>query len=103
MVFCHSPPWDSTLAVNDNISVTTSRDILEAMARGDGPAHTLVALGYAGWGEGQLEMEMTANAWLTVPGSTDILFATPLADRWRRAAETIGVDITALSSGAGHA
>ncbi len=95
--------YASTLVVADGVRINTSRDILEALASWSGPERCLFALGYAGWGEGQLETEMTANAWLTVPGSTDILFATPLADRWRRAAETIGVDITALSSGAGHA
>ena len=63
----HTAPWDSTLAVNEDISITTSRDILEAMARGDGPSRTLVALGYAGWGAGQLEREIQENAWLSGP------------------------------------
>ena len=63
----HTEPWDSTLTVDDTISITTSRDILEAMASGEGPAQTLVALGYAGWGAGQLEREIQENAWLSGP------------------------------------
>ena len=99
----HSPPWDSTLAVNDDISVTTSRDILEAMARGDGPAHTLVALGYAGWGAGQLERELQENAWLSGPSDESILFELPPDQRWEAAARLLGVDVNLLSSEAGHA
>ncbi len=95
--------YASTLEVADGVRITTSKDILEALASGTGPRRCLFALGYAGWAEGQLETEMTANAWLTVPGAPEILFDTPYADRWRRAAELIGVDITALSSSAGHA
>ena len=99
----HTPPWDSTLAVNDNISVTTSRDILEAMARGEGPAHTLVALGYAGWGAGQLERELQDNAWLSGPSAQSILFELPPDQRWEAAARLLGVDVNLLSSEAGHA
>ena len=99
----HSPPWDSTLAVNDNISVTTSRDILEAMAKGDGPNKTLVALGYAGWGAGQLEREMQENAWLSGPAESAILFDLPAEERWEAAARLLGVDVNLLSSEAGHA
>ena len=99
----HSPPWDSTLAVNDAISVTTSRDILEAMARGNGPAHTLVALGYAGWGAGQLERELQENAWLSGPSDESILFELPPDQRWEAAARLLGVDVNLLSSEAGHA
>jgi len=99
----HTDPWDSTLAVNANISVTTSRDILEAMARGDGPAHTLVALGYAGWGAGQLEHELQENAWLSGPADQSILFDLPPDQRWKAAARLLGVDVNLLSSEAGHA
>lgn len=95
--------YASTLEVADGVRITTSKDILEALAAGIGPQRCLFALGYAGWAEGQLEAEMSANAWLTVPGAPEILFETPFENRWRRAAELIGVDITALSSGAGHA
>lgn len=99
----HTSPWDSTLAVNDEISVTTSRDILEAMARGEGPTHTLVALGYAGWGAGQLERELQENAWLSGPCDKSILFELPADKRWEAAARLLGVDLNLLSSEAGHA
>jgi putative transcriptional regulator len=95
--------WDSTVAVADNIFVTTSQDILGAIASGNGPDQALLALGYAGWGAGQLEQEMSANAWLSVPADPDIIFSIPFEDRWRRAAGLLGVDIATLSSEAGHA
>ena len=84
-------------------AVTTSRDILDAMARGDGPPHALVALGYAGWGAGQLEAELAQNSWLTVPADDAILFRTPLAQRWQAATRGLGFDPGHLSSTAGHA
>ncbi|MCB1788187.1 MAG: YqgE/AlgH family protein [Chromatiaceae bacterium] len=99
----HTAPWDSTLAVNEDISITTSRDILEAMARGDGPSRTLVALGYAGWGAGQLERELKENAWLSGPVDQSILFDLPAEQRWEAAARLLGVDVHLLSSEAGHA
>lgn len=99
----HTQPWDSTLDVNDNISITTSRDILEAMARGEGPAQTLVALGYAGWGAGQLERELQDNAWLSGPADQSILFELAPDQRWAAAARLLGVDVNLLSSEAGHA
>jgi putative transcriptional regulator len=99
----HTTPWASTLAVNDVISVTTSRDILEAMARGEGPTQTLVALGYAGWGAGQLERELQDNAWLSGPADQSILFELPPDQRWEAAARLLGVDVNLLSSEAGHA
>lgn len=99
----HTDPWDSTLAIDDQISITTSRDILEAMAHGDGPDQTLVALGYAGWGAGQLEQEMQQNAWLSGPADQAILFALPADQRWEAAARLLGVDVNLLSSDAGHA
>ncbi|WP_006788143.1 YqgE/AlgH family protein [Thiorhodospira sibirica] len=95
--------WESTLRVGKSISVTTSRDILEAMAGGDGPRQCLVALGYAGWGPGQLEQEIAENAWLTGPSDPDILFRTPSADRWQAAARSFGIDIALVSGVAGHA
>lgn len=99
----HTNPWDSTLAINDEISITTSRDILEAMARGEGPGQTLVALGYAGWGAGQLEQELQDNAWLSGPADQSILFEIPADQRWEAAARLLGVDVNLLSSDAGHA
>lgn len=95
--------WSSTLAVSDAVSVTTSRDVLEAMAAGHGPEKALVAIGYAGWGAGQLEAEMAANAWLTVPANMEILFDMPFDKRWRAAAALIGIDLDLLSTEAGHA
>jgi len=95
--------WDSTLKVTDDVSVTTSRDILEAMARGEGPAKSLIALGYAGWGAGQLEQEMLENAWLTVPAEKAILFDLPPTQRWEAAARLLGVDLSLLSGDTGHA
>lgn len=95
--------WGSTLPVSDSVQVTTSRDVLEAMADGKGPRDALVALGYAGWGAGQLEGEMAANAWLTVPASREIIFQIPFEDRWRAAAALIGIDIDQISNDVGHA
>lgn len=95
--------WDSTLPIADNLHVTTSRDILEAMARGTGPAHALVALGCAGWGAGQLEHELTEDSWLTAPVDAGVLFATPLDARWQAAAGLIGVDMARMADYSGHA
>lgn len=96
-------PWASTLRFGDGLALTTSRDILEAMVRGEGPRRALVALGYAGWGAGQLERELAQNSWLTVPVETDLLFGTPLEQRWHAAARTLGVDMSRLADYAGHA
>ncbi|AHF05158.1 hypothetical protein MARPU_15875 [Marichromatium purpuratum 984] len=97
------PTYDSTLGITEEISVTTSRDVLEAIARGDGPERSLVALGYAGWGAGQLEQEMSANAWLNGPASDDIIFHMDAGERWLAAAQLLGVDLNLLSGEAGHA
>jgi len=95
--------WDSTVAIGRSISVTTSQDILSSMATGSGPKRALVALGYAGWGAGQLEAEILANAWLSVPATPQIIFETPFEDRWEAAANLIGVDLAKISGDAGHA
>ncbi|TCT22691.1 YqgE/AlgH family protein [Thiobaca trueperi] len=97
------PAFDSTLNITPDISVTTSRDVLEAIASGEGPEQTLIALGYAGWGGGQLEQEMSANAWLNGPASNDIIFRLDPAARWMAAAQLLGVDLNLLSGEAGHA
>jgi len=101
----HEPSlkWESSLPVSEYIQVTTSRDILEALARGEGPHSTLLALGYAGWASGQLEEEMAANAWLSVEASPDIVFNTKWDQRYRAAAGLLGIDLDALGPGAGHA
>jgi putative transcriptional regulator len=95
--------FGSTLAVPNGLRVTTSRDILVSLAEGHGPPRAVIALGYAGWGPGQLEAEMVANAWLTVPAAPDIIFSVPYARRWESAAALLGVSIASLSPEAGHA
>lgn len=95
-------PWTSTLRLSDELSLTTSRDILEAMGRGEGPAHAMVALGYAGWGKGQLEAEIIQNAWLNAEAEPSIIFRQPPAGRWKAAAQLVGVDISLLTTQAGH-
>src|SRR5690606_10860059 len=101
----HEPlgDWEATLQISDRIGVTASQDILAAMAAGRGPERALVALGYAGWGAGQLEREMAENAWLSGPASAEILFETPVEKRWEAAAALLGVDLNLLSGDAGHA
>jgi len=101
----HEPigQWDSMLEITDSIGLTTSRDILEAINHGEGPQRSLVALGYAGWGEGQLEHELLENAWLTCPADSAIIFDTPIEDRWTAAATSLGIDINTLSGNFGHA
>jgi len=94
--------WHATLAVSEAISLTTSRDVLEAIAAGEGPEQYLVALGYAGWGAGQLEKEIMDNAWLNTPSGKQVLFDTPANLRWSAAAEQIGIDINQLTAPAGH-
>jgi putative transcriptional regulator len=91
------------LQVNDEIALTTSRDVLTAIAHGEGPAHYLIALGYAGWGPGQLEQELSDNAWLSCPVDKRILFELPDEERWDAAAALLGVDLNLLSSDIGHA
>jgi len=95
--------FDSTFDPDAKVTVTVSQDIHTAIARGEGPRPALVALGYAGWASGQLESEMAANAWLSVPTSPAILFETPIEQRWQAAAGLLGVDIRQVTSYAGHA
>jgi putative transcriptional regulator len=101
----HSPTgdWNSSLQVNEHIALTTSRDILEAIALNAGPEHSIVALGYAGWGPGQLEKEMAANSWLSCKADEQIIFHTASDERWQAAADILGVDLSLLSNDAGHA
>lgn len=94
--------WQATLEVAPGIQVTTSRDILEDLSRGDGPEDCLVALGYAGWSAGQLEQELVDNAWLTCPADADTLFKVPDEDKAATALAKIGVDLNQLASFSGH-
>lgn len=95
--------WESSIAVSDTLSLTTSRDILQAIAAGRGPEKFLVTLGYAGWGEDQLEMEMKSNAWLSTQYDETVVFDTPISQRWSAAANKMGLDINLLTSQIGHA
>lgn len=102
----HAPDdrrWDSSIAINDDLAVTTSRDILQAIAAGDGPSQVVMALGYAGWDSGQLEAEILQNAWLNAPCDPSIVFEVPFEARWQAAARVLGVDMTRLSHIAGRA
>ncbi|MDQ5848001.1 MAG: YqgE/AlgH family protein [Pseudomonadota bacterium] len=101
----HAPAgnWQSTLRVRDAIGLTTSKDILEAVGRGEGPKRMLVTLGYAGWSPGQLEQELSQNAWLTVEAADGIIFETPAEERLPAAMELLGVDFAKLQDEAGHA
>ncbi len=94
--------WDSTLRIDDNISITSSKDILVDLARGAGPAHFLLILGCAGWSPGQLEQELKDNIWLTCTSDNAILFDMPYPHRWKGAASTLGVDLNLLGAAAGH-
>lgn len=101
----HQPvgAWQSTLTVSGDTALTTSRDILEATARGEGPHKMLVTLGYAGWSPGQLEQEISQNAWLTVAASDDIIFDMPAERKLGAAMRLLGIDFATLSEEAGHA
>ena len=85
------------------VCVTTSRDVLVAIAAGKGPRHALVALGYSGWSPGQLEQELCENHWLVAPATERVLFETPLEERWEAAAGLVGVNLMQLANYAGHA
>jgi putative transcriptional regulator len=95
--------WDASIPISDTTSLTSSRDILEAIAKNEGPKNFLVALGYAGWGAGQLEKEILSNAWLNTSYQQDILYNTPVKQRWMAAANQLGIDISQLTAPAGHA
>ncbi len=101
----HSPQlgWNSSLRLSDDIMVTTSKDILEAIANNNSPQNYIITLGYSGWTAGQLEQELAQNSWLTIPADPELLFNTPPHLRWERAAEKLGVDMRQMSSEVGHA
>jgi putative transcriptional regulator len=95
--------WQSTLAIDDEVGLTTSKDVLEAVARGEGPKDVIVSLGYAGWSAGQLEQEIAQNAWLTVAADADVLFERPVEAKLPAAMRLLGIDFSRLSDAVGHA
>jgi putative transcriptional regulator len=95
--------WDSSYQVSGRLKLTTSRDVLASMASGKGPDRSLLALGCAGWDAGQLEEELAANSWLTVPADEAVLFEVPIEQRWSRAAGLLGVDLRLLTDYSGRA
>ncbi len=94
---------NSTLPIDDGICLTATLDILKAIARGDGPASAILALGYAGWAPGQLESEIQGNGWLHCASDSDLIFGTDIAAKYEKALKKIGIDLGMLSSEAGHA
>ena len=95
--------WDSTHKISDSVQVTTSRDVLAAIARGEGPRDAFIALGYAGWEPGQLEREILDNAWLSVPMNEQLVYEVPFEQRWQAAWQLLGVHSSSVSLVAGHA
>jgi putative transcriptional regulator len=94
---------EATLVVGDRIGLTATLDILRAIGRGQGPRRRMLALGYSGWGPGQLDAEIRANGWLHVAADDDLVFDDGVEDKWRRAIAKLGADPSALSGEAGHA
>jgi putative transcriptional regulator len=102
----HSPDFhiaQSTLPIDDSVCLTATVDILRAIARGDGPENAVLALGYAGWGAGQLEFEMQSNGWLNCPADVELIFKTAVDTRYEMALRRIGIEPAMLSMQAGHA
>ena len=95
--------WQSTLAIGDDMGLTTYKDVLEAVGRGDGPSDVFISLGYAGWEAGQLESELAQNAWLTVEADAGVLFDVPPERRLPAAMQLLGIDLAQLSEDVGHA
>lgn len=104
-IIIHEPAsqWDATINVTDGLGVATSRDILESISQGTGPARTLIALGYASWGAGQLERELAENCWLNSPADESIIFEVPPQQRWKKATELLGIELHQISRDIGHA
>jgi putative transcriptional regulator len=101
----HTADWtgEGSLKVTDDLALTASLDVLKAIASGGGPQHGILALGYAGWGPGQLEAEITQNAWLSLPADTQLVFGDEHDTKWRRAMALLKIDPLLLSEAAGHA
>ncbi|MEW5735123.1 MAG: YqgE/AlgH family protein [Thermodesulfobacteriota bacterium] len=101
----HGAPleWEASMLVSPTVAMTSSRDVLEAIARSEGPESFILVLGCAGWGPGQLEQELAENSWLTCPASDEILFSTPVDERWDKAARKLGIDLQLFNETPGHA
>lgn len=95
--------WQSSIAISEELMITSSKDILLALGTEKAPELFIIALGHASWAPGQLEEEIQANLWLTTPVDTDIIFNTPVAQRWKQATASLGIDVAHLSSDVGHA
>ncbi len=95
--------WDATLQVGNNLGLTISPDVLEAISKKRGPKLCMPLLGFAGWERGQLESEMQNNVWLSAPADNSIIFDTPVAERWTKAAALVGINLSTISVEAGHA
>jgi len=99
----YAPRGDEGLEIDERFAMTATLDILEDIAKGEGPRQALLALGYAGWGEGQLEDEIAANGWLTAEAAPDLVFGARMAGKWEAAVRSLGIHPLMLSSEAGHA
>ncbi|MBW3698638.1 YqgE/AlgH family protein [Vibrio sp. T187] len=101
----HEPKdtYQSSINMTDQISVTTSKDILAVLGTDAEPEHYLIALGYSGWEPGQLETELAENSWLTIEADPNVIFNTPISERWKKAVQMLGIDVAQLSSDIGHA
>ncbi|MEK6196348.1 MAG: YqgE/AlgH family protein [Deltaproteobacteria bacterium] len=101
----HGPPfeWESCLMITEKLAMSNSMDIIAAIAAGEGPEAFVISLGCAGWGPGQLESEITQNAWLTSPVAIEVVFSEPIESRWERTVKMIGINPALLSSTPGHA
>ena len=104
LFFLHSPDcsFDESVTINDEIVITTSPDLIDAIASAEGPSNLLALLGYAGWGPGQLDDEILRDAWLVVPFDAELLFSLDFADKPQRAAAMMGVDLNLISPTPGH-
>ena len=99
----HESVYASTMSIPGGLEMTTSKDVLEALSTGAGPRRVFVSLGYAAWGEGQLESEISDNSWLTVPADMGVIFDTPVGERYEKAMLLLGLQSWMLSPEAGHA
>lgn len=101
----HGPPfeWEACLKISDSVAMTNSKDIITAIAKGEGPEFFFISLGCAGWSRGQIEDEIMANSWLNVSSDDTVLFSTPIGERWEKAAKKLGIDLNLISDVIGHA